>query len=108
MTSLIEEHRMELQEACRAFGVRRLELFGSGSTGAFDFENSDLDFIVTFADRGAGYADRYLGLAERLERIFNRHVDLLTERSIQNPILKDTVQKDRVPVYEQGDNKAVA
>jgi hypothetical protein len=46
-----------------------------------------------------GYADRYLALAEALERLFNRPVDLLTERSLRNPILKTAIAADRFIIY---------
>ena len=48
MTNLIEQHRSEVIDLCRRYGVRRLELFGSAATGAFEPERSDLDFLVEF------------------------------------------------------------
>jgi len=33
---------------CRRYGVRKLELFGSATDGAFDPRTSDLDFLVDF------------------------------------------------------------
>ena len=74
----------DLAELCETFGVGRLELFGSAGTQEFG-EASDVDFIVKFADRSPGYADRYLDFAEALEELLGREVDLVTERSIQNP-----------------------
>ena len=89
MIPLIEQHRIEVERLCREFKVRRLDVFGSAASGSFASATSDLDFIVTFADTAPGsYADRYLGFAEALERVFERKVDLLTERSIRNPIFR--------------------
>lgn len=100
MNPLIEAHRDELTVACREFQVDRLEAFGSVVRDDFDPARSDLDLIVRFRSPGEpGYADRYLGLAERLERIFARPVDLLTERSIRNPILRRSIQPERVVIY---------
>ena len=48
MISLIENKRTVLTDLCRRFGVRRLELFGSAATDAFDPSRSDLDFLVEF------------------------------------------------------------
>ena len=49
MNTLIETHRAALTQLCRRHHVRRLDLFGSAATGAFDADTSDLDFIVEFA-----------------------------------------------------------
>ena len=91
---------MGITEICQRFGVERLDAFGSATRDDFDREESDLDFVVRFAPpHGLGYADRYLDLAEELERLFGRRVDLLTERSLRNPILIDTISRERRLVY---------
>jgi predicted nucleotidyltransferase len=103
MISLIEQSKPALAALCRRFKVSRLFVFGSGANGRFDPDASDLDFVVELADRqpNKSYADRYLGLAEALERLFGRRVDLLTEQSIRNPYLRREVQATRELVYEQ-------
>ena len=81
--------------------MERLELFGSATSGAFDAASSDLDFIVPFADTSPGYADRYLDVAEALEALFGRDVDLVTERSITTPYFRETVDSTREVVYDR-------
>ena len=108
MIPLISQHRSELDRLCRESGVRRLDLFGSAATGNFDTTTSDLDFIVTFADTTAGYADRYLAFAEALEAMFGRRVDLLTERAIRNPIFRRSVERTRECIYELRSEQAAA
>ena len=72
MNPLIENRRAEIDALCCRFRVDQLEIFGSGATNRFDPANSDLDFVVAFADRAtAGYADRYWDFAEALESVFN-------------------------------------
>jgi uncharacterized protein len=86
---------------CRKHGVVSLDLFGSGTTDDWHAE-SDLDFIVVFQERsGPGLADRYLGLAEDLEALFGRPVDLLTPRSIRNPYLQRAIDATRASVYAE-------
>lgn len=98
--NLIAPHRTELEALCRCFGVRRLDLFGSAASSTFDPATSDFDFVVEFADtRAEGYADRYLDLAEGLERLLGRPVDLVTERSIRNPHFRRAVAESRRAVY---------
>ena len=50
MVSPIARHRDELEELCRRYHVRRLELFGSAVSGKFNPDTSDPDFLVSFED----------------------------------------------------------
>jgi uncharacterized protein len=109
MIPLIEEHLDEIRSLCLKYGVVRLEVFGSAANGTFRPETSDLDFIATFADPRIGnYADRYLDLAESLEALFSRRVDLMTERSIRSPRFRREVDATRRVVYPENDQEAVA
>src|ERR671913_1559472 len=109
MNGLIEQHRDAIRALCQRYDVRRLDLFGSAATGAFDAETSDLDFVATFTDtRSPGYADRYLGFAEALETLFGRPVDVITERSIRNPYFRQAVEESRQPIYDERDAPAAA
>ena len=109
MIEAIEHNLDAIGALCREYGVRRLDLFGSAATGAFDEATSDLDFVAAFADtRSPGYADRYLTFAEALEALFGRKVDLVTERSIRNPSFRRTVEATRQTVYDGRDKEAAA
>ncbi|HUG11002.1 MAG TPA: nucleotidyltransferase domain-containing protein [Opitutaceae bacterium] len=100
MNPVLESHRQEVAEACQRFDVERLEAFGSATRANFDPASSDVDFIVRFRSPEApGYADRFLGLAESLEQILGRRVDLVTERSLRNPVLLRNIAPDRATVY---------
>ena len=76
MIAEIKQHQAELEALCRRYDVRRLELFGSASTGNYR-PDSDLDFLVEFQSPVTGYADRYFGLMESLQQLFGRPVDLV-------------------------------
>ena len=100
MIELVEQKKSEVAALCRKYQVERLDLFGSAATGTFDPAFSDLDFIVAFENHSApGLLDRYLDLAEALERLFNRHVDLITQRSVRNPYFRQTIEMTRLPLY---------
>ena len=89
--------------------MRRLDLFGSAATGAFDPATSDLDFVATFADTHApDYLDRYLNFADALEALFDRPVDLLTENMIENPYFRQAVEASRQPIYAERNAPAAA
>jgi hypothetical protein len=96
----IEEHRGAIQELCRRFRVGRLEVFGSAASGKFDPQSSDLDFLVEFEEpQGSGYADAYFGLLEELKKLFRREVDLLVDKSVKNPYLRESIQRSRTLLY---------
>jgi uncharacterized protein len=102
MLAFLEQQRDKLTLLCQSYGVRHLDVFGSAVTGDFDDLSSDLDFIVSFADRSPGtYADKFLNMAEALERLFGRKVDLVTEESIRNPYFRETIEQTRQRLYEQ-------
>ena len=86
--------------ACRKYGARYLDLFGSSVTGDFDPDRSDIDAIVEFdASSGLSRFDAYFGLMEELEAVFGRPVDLVTQRSMRNPYFIRAVDRQRVRVY---------
>ena len=107
MPSLIDQKREALANLCRSFSVRRLELFGSAAAGRFIDGESDFDFLVTFKDDSVkGIARIYLGLAEGLERLLGRSVDLITPDSSRNPYFRQTVDATRRLIYEDRDEEA--
>jgi predicted nucleotidyltransferase len=110
MVAIIEDKRTALVELCRRYRVDRLYVFGSAVSGRFDTQHSDLDFLVVFADREptGEYADRYLGLAEDLEQLFGRPVDLVTEQSIRNPYFRHEVESTRQLIYERSSGETMA
>jgi predicted nucleotidyltransferase len=90
------DHRDALASLCRAHGVERLEVFGSAADGRFDPTRSDIDLIVSFTPGESGSrAGRYFALADALERLLGRHVDLLTDQPIRNPYLRQAVDATR-------------
>lgn len=98
----VRSNREALLALCRAYGVASLDLFGSGLGDDWEPGRSDLDFLVAFHDQpGRSLADRYLGLAEDLERLFATRVELLTLDSIRNPYLRSTIEATRVSIYEE-------
>lgn len=100
VSDLLFRNREAVSELCHAQKVSGLELFGSATTGDFDPEHSDLDFLVEFQDPDRpGIADRFMGLAEGLEHIFSRKVDLVTKRSMRNPVFIGAVNRSKQVVY---------
>jgi uncharacterized protein len=82
--------RSELIAAAGRHGASNVRLFGSVVRGE-DTPSSDIDFLVDLAeDRGF---DDYLALAEELEALTGRRVDLVTSRGL-SPFLKPHIDQE--------------
>ena len=100
MTELIAAKRAEIEGLCRKHRVARLDLFGSATGTTFDPDVSDFDFLVSFQPMPpADHADSYFGLAEDLERLLGRPVDLLEREPIRNPYLLEEIERTRRRLY---------
>lgn len=77
---IIQTLQKEQPYLAAEFGVSRIGLFGSYATGQPD-QASDIDLLVEF-ERPIGF--RFLELADYLEAVLGRKVDLLTPAGIQN------------------------
>lgn len=97
----IEKFKPEVERICRRLPVKRLGLFGSAVGEGFS-AGSDVDVLVVFdSDENIDLFDNYFELKEQLERLFQREVDLLVDKEFQNPVLKESIDRTRVIVYER-------
>jgi len=106
MASILDPHLAEITELCRRYDVRRLELFGSATTDAFDPRTSDFDFLLDFKASASNLFDRYFGLKESLEALYGREVDLVMVGAMHNPYFIDSANKTRQLVYAAEDAQA--
>ncbi len=74
------ERLQAAEETIRALGVERLALFGSFARDEAR-PDSDVDILVEFADDRKTF-DAFLDLAELLEEILDRKVELVTVESL--------------------------
>ena len=91
----------EVRAVCRRFGVVRLEAFGSGARGFdFDPDRSDADFLVEFGPAPElAPLGQFFGLAEALERLLERPVDLVEAGPVRNPYVLADINRARELVY---------
>ena len=106
MASVLAPHLAEIPRLCRRYGVRRLELFGSATTDAFDPRRSDLDLLVEFDADPADLFNCYFGLKESLEGLYGRSVDLVMTGAMKNPYFIRAVKATRQLVYAAEDTQA--
>ena len=100
MIAELRENRDEVVELCRRFAVRRLDVFGSASSGEFDPARSDIDFLVEFElPEGTRRFDAFFGLKEALEGLLGRPVDLVDPSALDNPYVAAVVENTRQELY---------
>ena len=101
MIASVKEKRGALEALCREYGVRRLELFGSATTGRFDSEFGDLDFLVEFpSGRSLGpWASDLTSLRKDLANLFGRPVDVVMTSALKDPYFKREAEKTRVTLF---------
>lgn len=99
-TALIDDHRDQISELCRSFGVRRLDVFGSAVREDFDPARSDVDFLVDFAhDEARNRFRDYFAFRDALARVLGRPVDLVMARALTNRYLEAAIDAERQLVY---------
>ncbi len=100
MIAEITEHHDEVVALCRRFGVRRLDVIGSATSGEFNPERSDIDFLVQIEPpEGTSRFDAFFGLKEALEALLGRPVDLVDPSALDNPYFAEMVENTRQELY---------
>ena len=99
MQRLILDNAEKIKTLCAAHNVRTLFVFGSVCTDRFN-NNSDIDLLVSFNSMDYGdYADTYFDLVDGFEELFQRPVDLVTDKSLSNPYFIDSINQTKTMIY---------
>ena len=102
---MILKHKSKINALCKRHNVLELYVFGSVLTEAFT-KDSDLDLLVRFGDvKLFDYFDNYMDFKDALEEIFKRKVDLIEEHTVKNPVLKRSINKNKLKIYGRADSK---
>ena len=97
--NIIDRNIEVIRDLCTKHKVARLFVFGSVLTNRLK-KNSDIDLIVDFRDIDVyDYADNYFDLKFSLENLFNRSVDLLEDKAISNPYLRQSIDSTKQLIY---------
>jgi predicted nucleotidyltransferase len=97
----VEKIKPEIERLCRRLPVKRLGLFGSALSRNFS-QSSDIDVLVIFdSGENIDLFDKYFELKEQLEEIFKREVDLVVDKKFKNPVLRESINKTRLIIYER-------
>jgi len=96
---LIEQNQQKLNQLCKEHHVKQLYLFGSVLTENFNDE-SDIDMLIQFSTIDLkDYFDNYMDFKEKVERLFNRSVDLVENQAIKNPVFRKVVDREKKMIY---------
>ena len=100
MHKILSDNIDKIRLLCIDHNVKSLFAFGSVCTDNFD-DSSDIDLLISFKPMDYGdYADNYFSIADKLEEIFHRHVDLVTDKSLSNPYLINSINRTKTSIYE--------
>src|SRR5215470_15859 len=101
MHAEIAEKRDALIALCKRYDVARLEVFGSAARGVdFDPAVSDADSLVEFkAESRLAPLEQFFGLAEALEDLLGRPVDLVEPSAVKNPFIRAAINRSREVLY---------
>lgn len=102
---LIDKHIPELYSLCDLYYVSELFVFGSVANGKYT-EKSDIDFLVKFEGvNPIEYFDNYMDFKDNLSKLFSRDIDLVEIQTIKNPILKRSIDRDKIQIYGRENSK---
>jgi predicted nucleotidyltransferase len=102
---LIKKYISEIKKLCNKHQVAELYVFGSVTKENFS-PTSDIDFLVRFENvEPREYFDNYMNFKEMLESLLSRDVDLVEIQTVKNPILKRSIDRDKILLYGREDSK---
>ncbi len=97
--TIYKDYRVALEEVCRQFNVRQLEVFGSAAQQDLD-DCRDVDLLVEFNDQVEPHRfDNYFEFLRCLEDLFSKPVDLIEPEGLQNPFFVKQVNASRRTLY---------
>ncbi len=101
MVNLLQDKIPSIIALMKKHKVKRAYAFGSAIAGKFTQE-SDIDLLIAFEDNldPVEYGQHYFELADQLENLLQRPVDLITENSLKNPVFIQAINETKIPLYE--------
>jgi hypothetical protein len=101
MNKILQLKINEVKNLCKLYKVKNLYAFGSVVGNNFT-DKSDIDFLLSFIEDISieEYTDNYFSLHYKLRELFNRDIDIITEKMLSNPYFIESINKSRVLIYE--------
>jgi predicted nucleotidyltransferase len=97
MDKSIEKNIPKIKSLLLKYGVKRAFLFGSVAKGTNSSE-SDVDLLYSFSEELdiETYAINYFKLIDDLEKLLNKRVDLVAEKTLKNPYLIESINESKI------------
>ncbi len=100
MVAVLENKQQLIFEACRRFGVVRLDVFGSALRDDFQPGQSDIDLLVEFGPlHPHRLVDAYFGLLDELRVILGAEVDLVMSDAVKNRYIAAEIERTKQVLY---------
>ena len=97
--TFVNQYKAKIVNTCIKHDVNTLYLFGSHATNK-NKSNSDVDLLVRFnEDLKGNYFDNYFDFQFELEDITGKKIDIITENTLKNKYLIDSINKSKILVY---------
>ncbi len=97
----IKDKMAEFLVLCETHHVKSLYVFGSAVTNQFREDSSDIDLLIELKNQDPiERGENLMSIWDKLESFFQRKVDLLTNSSIKNPVLKQNIDATKVLIYD--------
>lgn len=81
----------------KPYGPERISVFGSYARGEAT-DKSDLDILISFKNQ-IGLL-QLIHIEQELADQLNLEIDLVTENSVKDPVLKKFIERDLIRIYE--------
>jgi predicted nucleotidyltransferase len=95
----LDSYINDIKDLCLINKVKTLYVFGSVLTNNFT-EKSDIDLVVDIdVEDPLEYADFYFNLKFSLQDLLKRQIDLLENKAIRNPYIKENIEQSKSLIY---------
>ncbi len=96
----ISEKLPLLRQILEKFGVEKAFIFGSATKSEFT-NQSDIDLLISLKsyDDPIVAGEQFWGIYYDAKELFNREVDIISERSLKNPFFVEEIKNNIVQIY---------
>ena len=92
------KYKSDIENICKRYNVKKLLLFGSALSNNFN-SSSDVDLIIEFTNSKNGIK-KFMNVINELESLFNKKVDLVMNKALENKRLRKHIYSNTRKLYE--------
>lgn len=106
MKESIKTKLVEFLSLCKSHNVKNIYAFGSAVSENFDDETSEIDLLIEIdSEDPIIRGENLMSIWDKFEDFFQKKVDLLTNSSIKNPILRKSIDNTKILIYDGKEQK---